>query len=326
MKNRLHRLTAFRFFCLLSILSCILVFSCQKEIKIKIPDAKEKICVDGKAEPGMPPYVILTHSMPYFGPKSLSDMQNMFLHNAVVLLSNGTTTDTLHEYCSQNLPDSLLPIIAQFTGVDTASLKNFNYCLYTTFNFALWGTVGTTYNLTIDVNGKHLTSSTSILNPIPLDSLWYKYIKVNNEGDSLGFVFAHLTDPAPIGNCYRWLAMRKGKDYSFVAPPGSVFDDKYINNQSFDFAYNRGSVPNSTAEDDNNEEEGYFKIGDTVVVKYCTIDRAAFDFFRQVDVAIYSQGNPFSSPSSVPSNVYPREDALGVWCGYGVSQDTVIFK
>ena len=98
------------------------------------------------------------------------------------------------------------------------------------------------------------------------------------------------------------------------------------NGQSFDFAYNRGSIPNSTATDDNNEEEGYFKIGDTVVVKYCTIDRASFDFFRQVDVAIYSQGNPFAAPTSVTGNVYPREDALGIWCGYGVYMDTVIFK
>ena|ERR1051326_3305301 len=312
-------------------LQLIFVFaSCQKEIKVKLPAAKQKICVEGKIEPGIPPYVILTHNVPYFGPTDLNTMQNLFIHNAVVLLSDGTTTDTLHEYCSQSLPDSLLPVVAQFTGVDTASLKNFNYCLYTTFNLSLWGTVGKTYHLTIDAStaekNYHLTSTTSILTPVPLDSVWYKYIKADHTGDSLGFVYAHLTDPPAEGNCYRWLAMREGKDQSFIAPAGSVFDDKFINGQSFDFAYNRGSVPNSTAPDDNNEEEGYFKIGDTVVVKYCTIDRAAFDFFRQVDVAVYSQGNPFSSPSSVPSNVYPREDALGIWCGYGVFQDTVIFK
>lgn len=300
--------------------------SCQKEITVDLPEAKKKICVEGKIEPGLPPYVILTDNQPYFGATDINTLQNMFVHNAVVLLSNGTVTDTLHEFCSASLPDSLLPLVAGFTGVDTLTLKNFNYCMYTTFNFALWGSVGKTYNLTIDAEGKHLTSTTSILTPVPLDSTWYKYIKANKSGDSLGFVYAHLTDPPVEGNAYRWLTMRLHKDASFIPPPGSVFDDKFINGKSFDFAYNRGSNPNSTEDQLNPEEAGYFKHGDTVIVKFCAIDRACFDFFRQEDVAIYSQGNPFSSPTSVPSNVYPREDALGVWCGYGVFQDTVVFK
>ena len=306
------------------------ISSCQKEIKVDLPEPEEKICVEGKIEPGIPPYVILTYNMPYFGSHDITTLQNMFVHNATVTVSNGNTAATLSEYCTQNLPDSVLPIIAQFTGVDTASLKNFNYCVYTTFNTAVWGTVGTTYNLSVNVSTQKknysLTSTTSILQPIPLDSAWYKYLKVNLDGDSLGFVFAHLTDPPAEGNSYRWLAMREGKDYSFIAPSGSAFDDKFINGQSLDFAYNRGSIPNSTAEDDNNEEEGYFKQGDTVYIKFCMIDRAAFNFFRQVDVAVYSQGNPFAAPTSVEGNIYPHEDALGIWCGYGVYMDTVIFK
>jgi len=300
--------------------------SCQKQIKVKLPDAKQKICVDGKIEPGMPPYVILTHNMPYFGPTDISTLQQMFVHDAVITISDGTNTITLTEYCTQSLPDSILPVIAAFTGVDTASLKNFNYCIYTTFNTSIWGAIGKTYNLTIDVEGKHLTSSTTILNPVPLDMLWTKYYKTNTAGDSLGFIFTHLTDPPAEGNAYRWLAMRKGKDQSFVAPSGSAFDDKFINGQSFDFAYNRGKASGSTLPEDSNEEWGWFKIGDTVIVKFCSIDRASFDFFRGEDVALSSQGNPFAAPSSVPSNVFPREDALGLWCGYGTSLDTVIFK
>ncbi|MFI5163813.1 MAG: DUF4249 family protein [Bacteroidia bacterium] len=319
-KNRLHR-----FFWLLA--SGFWLFSsCQKAITVKLPAAVQKICVDGRIEPGVPPYVILTHNMPYFGPTDVNSLQNMFIHGAVIKISNGTTTVMLTEYCSKSLPDSLLPVIASFTGVDTASLKLFDYCIYTTLNTAVWGAVGKTYNLTISTDGKNLTSSTTILTPIPLDRTWYKYSKTNKAGDSLGFVYAHLSDPPQEGNAYRWLAMRKGKDQSFVSPPGSAFDDKFINGQSFDFAYERGSVPNSTAPDDNNEERGYFKKGDTVIVKFCTIEHTVYDFFRQVDVAIYSQGNPFAAPTSVPSNVYPSSDALGVWCGYGVSKDTVVFK
>lgn len=301
--------------------------SCQKEITVDLPEPKQKICVEGKIEPGLPPYVLLTHNMPYFGPADISAIQNMFIHDAVVTV-NGVT---LTEYCSDNLPPSVDSLIAILIGVDTASLKTFNYCLYTysmplLFDTTMWGKINTTYNLTIDAEGKHLTSSTTILTPIPLDSAWSKYLRVNNEGDSLGFVFAHLTDPPAEGDSYRWLTMRKGKDNSFIPPPGSAFDDKYINGQSFDFAYNRGHLQNSQAEEDNNEEHGYFKIGDTVIVKYCTIDNASFKFFRDMDVVLNSEGNPFASPASVPSNVFPGEEALGVWCGYGVYLDTVIFK
>jgi len=315
-EKRLHR-----FFWLLAS-GFWLLNSCQKEISVDLPEPKQKICVEGKIEPGFPPYVILTHNMPYFGPTNISDIQNMFVHDAVIKV-NGVT---LTEYCTQSLPDSIKPLLAVLIGVDTASLELFNYCLYTTFNLSVWGTVGSTYDLTINAEGKTLTSSTKILTPIPLDSVWYKYLKTNNKGDSLGFVFAHLTDPPPEGDAYRWLTMRKGKDYSFIPPPGSAFDDKYINGQSFDFAYNRGHLQNSQAEEDNNEEHGFFKIGDTVIVKYCTIDRAVFEFFRDMDVVLNSEGNPFASPASVPSNVYPREEALGVWCGYGVSTYTVTFN
>src|ERR1041384_883369 len=135
-QNRSHR------FCWLLVSCFWLLSACQKEITVDLPEAKQKICVEGKIEPGIPPYVILTHNMPYFGPTDVNALQNMFVHNAIILVSDGTTTDTLHEYCSQSLPDSLLPIVAAFTGVDTASLQTFNYCLYTTFNFALWGVVG----------------------------------------------------------------------------------------------------------------------------------------------------------------------------------------
>ena len=291
-----------------------------------LPNAKQKIVVDGKIEPGRPPYVILTYNVPYFGPTDLSSMEKIFVHNAVVKVSNGSTTVTLTEICTKNIPDSLLSIIASFTGVDTTTLKNFNYCIYTTFDPSIWGSEGLTYSLSIDSDGKTLSAATTILSGIPLDSVWYKYEKVNVSGDSLGFIWAHLTDPPQQGNSYRWLTMRHRKDYSFVTPRASSFDDKFVNGQSFDFAYERGRVPNSKASDDYNEERGYFKKGDTVTLKFCTIDRASFDFFTRMDEVIYNSGNPFSSPASVPTNIRPAKEALGLWCGYGVSTYTVICK
>jgi hypothetical protein len=300
--------------------------SCQKEIQVVLPPATPKIVVEGKIEPGVPPYVILTHNMPYFGPTDINSIQNSFIHNAVVTVSDGTNTVILNEYCSQSLPDSLLPLVASFTGIDTFTLKSFNYCLYTSLNPSIFGQIGRTYSLKIDSDGKTVTASTPILQPIPLDTLWFRYEKLNSVGDSLGFIWAHLTEPGNEYNAYRWLAKRNTKDFSFIAPFNAATDDKFYNGQSFDFDYDRGVVQNSQAQDDNNEERGYFKAGDTVVVKFCTIDHAVYSFYRSLDIIENNNGNPFASPSSVESNVFPKEDALGIWCGYGVSTHTVVCK
>lgn len=311
----------------IALISCIsLLPACQKEIEVELPEIAAKIVVDGKIEPGVPPYVILTYNMPYFGPADINSIQNSFVHNAVITVSDGTNTVTLTEYCSQSLPDSLLPLVASFTGVDTFSLQNFNYCIYTTLNPAIFGQFGKTYSLNVAVDGKKLTASTPILPAVPLDSLWFRYEKLNAEGDTLGFIWAHANEPGNEYNAYRWLAKRNGKDFSFIAPPGAATNDKYYNGQSFDFAYSRGHVQNSQAEDDHNEEHGYFKAGDTVVVKFCSIDHAVYSFYRSLDIVINNDGNPFASPSSVESNVYPQEEALGIWCGYGVATHTVICK
>ena len=141
--------------CLWLITCCVVLFtSCQKEIQVELPAPVSKIVVDGKIEPGVPPYVILTNNMPYFGPTDINSIQNSFVHNASVTVSDGANTVALTEYCSQSLPDSLLPLVAAFTGIDTLTLKNFNYCLYTSLNPAIFGQVGKSYSLNIVTGSK----------------------------------------------------------------------------------------------------------------------------------------------------------------------------
>jgi hypothetical protein len=132
-----------------------------------------------------------------------------------------------------------------------------------------------------------------------------------------------MTEPAGLGNCYRWFAKRIHKDSSFIAPRGSTFDDKFIDGQSFDFAYNRGRLPNSTAADDTNDESGFFKKGDTVVVKFCTVTRESFRFWSTAEEQASNNGNPFASAQPIESNI---TGGIGIWEGYSPSYDTVIAK
>ena len=276
----------------------LVLSSCQKEITVDLPQPKDKVVVEGHVEPGKKPYVILTKNQGYFSPVDSATLYNSIIQNGFVTISDGITTDTLHLTLDYNY---LPPIIYRATNMT--------------------GVVGRNYHLNVVVDGKTFTANTTIPTPVFNDSLWFKYYGAS---DSLGFIWAHLTDPPGLGNNYRWMAKRLGKDVDFIAPFGSEFNDKFIDGQSFDFAFNRGEVANSEALDDQNEEAGFFKKYDTVVVKFCAIDRDAYNFFRSYDTDHYSSGNPFASPASVEGNIYPKDEALGIFCGYGVALDTVV--
>lgn len=280
------------FFILISVAA--ILSSCTKDVEVKVPDFKQKLVVEGVVEPGEKPYVILTWTAPYFGNAPYTDYQQYFVKGAIVTVYDGTITDTLKE---------LFP--GQGLYYQAVSMT---------------GAVGKTYDLKIIVNGNVYTSTTTINQPVPLDSLFFK----PEIGDTLGFLWAHFKEPAGLGHQYRWYAQRIGKDQRFIAPFSSVFDDKFIDGKEFDFAYDRGQEPNSQSADDINIEKGFFKKGDSVLVKFCTIGAKEYRYLRSYYLNIMSNGNPFAAPSTLESNI--KGDAIGVWCGYGTSIKGVKLK
>jgi hypothetical protein len=270
-------------------------------VTVDIPETPPKIVVEGYIETGTPPIVLLTKSLPFFGQINTNNILAGSILGATVIINNGTQIDTL----------------TQIPG----------YGVYTTPNMI--GEVGKTYSLTVISNGETVTSVTSIVQPVSFDSTWWK---VDGQRDSLGFIWAHLTDPDTLGNCYRLFTQRinsytygddigKRKDSIFYAPQGSVFEDRYINAKSFDINFFRGRYENSSKPDDNNDEKFFFKRGDTIVVKFCAIDRGHFEFWRTEESQVSSNGNPFGSPQPVHSNIV---GGLGVWGGYSPTYDTII--
>ena len=297
----------------------VLLTSCEQEITLELPVQEAKLVVEGNIEPNSPPFVLLTKSQGYFEEINQTSFENSFVHGAIVKVSDGTNEIQLSEICTNNLPDSLLPYIAQYLGVDASSLASINYCFYTSFNPAIFGVLGKIYNLSVISENKTYTATTQILQPIALDSLWFELDKGQT---SLGYIWAKMSDPAGLGDNYRWFAQRKGKDETYYAPFGSSFEDKFIDGKTFNFGYNRGSAPNSSKPEDNNSERGYFKTGDTVIVKFCTINRAAFEFFRTYETEVGNNGNPFASPTTIVTNI--EGGGLGIWCGYAPAYDTIV--
>lgn len=308
----------------------IFLLSCEKEITVDLPEAEQQLVIDGRIEQDQPPFVLLSTTRNPFDPVGFSGLEGFFLNGAEVRVSDGINTITLDEICTSDLPEELLPLVAEATGFSPEFIASVDICAYTVLDNSFLGELGRTYRLEVDYNGESLSAVTKINQTIPLDSLWFS---IPNGGDSLGFAYAILSDPDTLGNAYRWSAQRINrypswsahageiKDPTYIYPLGSANDDEFFNGLSFEFGYFRGSFINSTKEDDLNEERGFYKVGDTIAVRGSVIDRGVFKFISAMEDQIGTQGSPFATPANLQGNI---NGGIGLWAGYGVVYDTII--
>lgn len=307
--------------------------SCEKEITVDLPVVNHQIVVEGFIYQDQPPMMMLTWSQGYFDPTNMETLQNMFVHDAVVTVTVDNVTYTLDEVCTADLTEEELELASVALGIPVESLQSLNLCIYTSFE--LIGETGKVYYLDVSQDNHHITGATKLPEIVVLDTLFFDIVS-SLPNDSLGFIYGNITDPDTIGNAYRWFAKRinhypdwaedeelrgQQKDYGYIAPIGSVFDDEFFNGLSFEFAYYRGAEPNSSKYDDLNNERGYFKRGDTIAVRGCTIDRNAYKFIYSFESQVSNQGSPFAVPFNLESNL---QGGLGAFIGYGAIYDTVI--
>ena len=273
------------------------LYSCTEDINLTVVGGDKKIVIEGSIENGKPARVMVTRNSPL---GQTLDYNNLLVTNAQVYVSNGIITDTLR---------------FNYPILDLTSSIPFLYK-----GSAFVGVPGQTYYLTVIADGITYSSITTIPALVSLDSVWWKE---QPPKDSLGFAWAHLSEPAGFGNAYKWYAKRPTKDDRFLAPYASTFDDKFIDGKSFDFAYNRGTDPNATAAAPPIlTDDGYFKKTDTIYIKFCTIDYFTAKFYTTYEAALQTNGNPFASPVSIISNIYGG--GLGVWGGFGCTYDTIL--
>lgn len=307
---------------------CITMFlfvSCEKEIKLKSTTLQNAVVVEGHIENGLPPYVLLTKNSSFFGNLNLNDLGAYFISGASIMVKTDNDSVSLVEYNTallHTLPDSVLITLAAQFGIKIDSATQFpNISIYTVgpHDSGFVGIVGKKYDLRIDVNGKRITSTTTIPTPVFFDSLWSRPHPNPALADSFYQVYGLLQDPPGAGNYYRYFT--KSNNGPFLISNTSVFDDAFFNGKKFQIFIPKGHPIGFDANTDFNRA-GYWNIGDTIcTVKLCQIDKAHYDFWRTVEANRQSQGNPFSSVVYVKSNV---NGALGVWGGYGSMTGTYI--
>jgi hypothetical protein len=69
---------------------------------------------------------------------------------------------------------------------------------------------------------------------------------------------------------------------------------------------------------------GYYRVGDTIVIKFSKIGIKEYNFFEKKYNQMYSGGNPFATPTNIPTTIVGG--AFGVWVGYSPAYDTLICK
>lgn len=290
-----------RYLVLLIVCSLALV-SCEKEVQFDMGTAEQKLVVEGVIETGVAPYVLLTNSIGFFSRVDLNTLADAFVHDAEVLVTDGTDSVFLREYEVENQGVSFY-----FYSVDTAGAAGATFV----------GEVGKTYQLAIRVNGKSYTSSTTIQPPNPLDSIWAIPMSdaATAENPEGRWLMARYTDPPEPGNAARYFT--RINNSAFVAPRFSVNDDVLVNGTSIELQLQGGLI-------DAEGEPVPFNLGDTVTVKWCAIDKPVFEFWRTLEFSYASIGNPFSSPVEISTNI--EGGALGVWAGYSPSYLSLVIQ
>ena len=281
---------------------CVFLVSCEKNIDFVPRDSAPAVVIDAAIESGRPPEVRLSRSMNYFSKLTPELLASTFIHGAKVVMSNGEKTHVLREYKRELTTGYSI----YYYSTDSASLQT-----------AFRGETGKGYSLTVTVDGKEYSSTTTIpkLNK-KVDSLWWKPAPGNNDPEKVG-VMAGLTDPPGYGNYIRYYV--QVDNGPFYPPLTSVFDDQIVDGKTYDVQLESGV---NRADDIDLEEYGFFFHGETITVKLCNIDKATFDFWRTMEFNYSSIGNPFSSPTKVLGNI--KGGALGYFGGYAVQYSTIV--
>jgi Domain of unknown function (DUF4249) len=281
--------------------SIILLTGCEKKVDFKLHDQPDKLVVEATIENGQAPVVILSKSVGYFSKISLDLLSQTFVHGADVFVSNGNLIHKLKEY-SKPLANGF-PFY--YYSIDSSNLAT-----------SFLGQLKHQYSLKIVTGGKEYTATTTVPDITKrIDSVWWKKAPATSDSSRV-IIMVRVTDPPGYGDYVRYYT--KTNREPFYPPLNSTYDDFFVDGTTYEIQIDKGVDRNITT----NDNENFFKRGDTVGLKLSNIDKATFDFWRTMEFSYSTIGDPFSTPTKVLSNI--KGDALGYFGGYASQYRTLI--
>ena len=289
----------------------ILLTSCEEPYTPPVLDNEQEYVVEGFIEYGQganPTYAMITRSIPYTSRIDINGLNNLFVKDAVVSVSDGQKVTPLSQICLQQLPPEIRRQAAQSLGFNSDSL-NVDICVYIDFLNQIDRRPGGKYDLTIKVGDKTLTASTTIPPHVPFDSVRWSD-PPGEPSDTLARLWVTIQD-RPEKDFYRYMTATDGN--GLIAPFASVTDDAFFNGKKFEFPLTKAE-PRGMGNFDPNTA-GLFKRGDSLTIKWMNLDQQHFDFWNTRDFAANS-GGPFAGYTRIKTNI---KGGLGIWGGYAVS-------
>ncbi len=289
-------------------------------MKIDIPGYKQQLVVDGNIEAGGHPIVILSQSANIYSESYITAYVNSFVSDADVKVVVENDTFQLDYILSTDLPVSSQKKLAEMLRIEWSELLQLPIRVYS--STSLIAQAEKTYELIIDHQGKNYTAKTYLPAPTPLQSIYWK---LEPETGEYGYSWARLQDPPGQFDAYKWEVRRINKvngedlDQTFRRGFGAYREDRYFDGLTFDFYYQ-----NPLKRKDSTHLEiykRYYRLGDSVVVKFSKMDKKTYDFFDKKSAQMESSDNPYSTPINIPTNL--TGGALGIWAGFSPWYDTL---
>jgi len=290
----------------LFVASILLFAACEKEVNIPLVESEPRLVVEGSIANDQQPVVALTKTIGFFDKIELESVE--FVDDATVWVTDLT----------ENKRIQLFPITVD--PLTFYTIQNSDPL----FNDFQTGKTNHAYKLEITYQNELFEAVTSIPACDGVDSLYFE--KANRfEPDSVYKLLAIFTDPDTLGNYYKYFTKRNGNGYNqtdFFEPFTSRFDDVFINGKTLPADLFLGWEEQDESLNPFDDINSYSLPGDTIVIKLTAMDAQVYDFFKTLDFAEGSVGNPFAAPIQVQTNV--SNGAYGVWSGFGNAYKSII--
>ncbi|MAU36240.1 MAG: hypothetical protein CMD14_02575 [Flavobacteriales bacterium] len=295
----------------------IIFFSCEKPVDIKLNSLSTQLVVEGYIQQDYPAYVFLTKSESYFNSVDSNTLNNISVDDALVFVEREDGIIHKLTNINQNLLDSL-------GLMDTLGLPLNGLYIDLSYNYDNFSQIGYKYKLIVEWNGETIWANTSIPPQYPVDSVWVKR-KDSLESDYKCYIWARINDPDTLGNSaiihYKRDVGWKPIDPLFIPCAIPARTDNLVNGENFEAMFARSG---KFRDEDgvllpfyaDRVVDGEFSRRDIVILRLSHVDQSTYKFWRSAGRMQDANGNPFSEPMNLSSNI---QGGLGIWGGYGVS-------
>ncbi len=183
---------------------------------------------------------------------------------------------------------------------------------YVYTEWSMRGEEGKTYHLEVSYAGMRVEAVTTVPVAVPIDS-----VSVESIADSLCRVWVHFKDPPSRGDRYRLFVREEGETQFQPALLGVLSDENLtLEDAEIELFRPLGLSFSSYSP--------YYKEGTRLEVKLCTMDEAAYQYWKDFDGSqMLSSSAFYPATLSLKSNI---EGGLGLWAGYGVSKYSFVIE